>query len=475
MLASEVAKRVDAITANLNSWVRTLGPAANDCSKLALLRGTGRAAGAGEGLAGDVDVIVLLVLSRFQPVMQVFSRCALVGVPVARTFVCPPTPFQVEGIVSPSRLCSAVLEFCTSDELALELAKLRDAWSLMPLVWREPLGAPSLLHLEVVGAEDPFVARAVASVPRVAGVADLLQTLDILSGAPAVAAMPPQMMGDGPDEDAILAGMPADFAQDIVEEMEEVSGVGPDADEDVAAALATSAAAAAAVAVDEADSDAGTEVAFVEAAAAAEVEAAMPWVALAESAVVDEEGYVTHPSEPWSLLWKGRVGRITTWPKEQPLHARNVSCKCMYHTSDCSSKAIGRSQNYGQAASMLAFRRGVRAWLHIGPQPSSREGAPGFVQAGGCCRGNPRSGRGVSSDRGSADHRLQSSLKRAHVRNLTPSAGRLVGLSLSLLSVPWCSRFGRGPATHLRSFPPPSLRFRRGGGLLGAGVGARFV
>ncbi len=39
VLAPGIAKRVDAITAHLNSWVRTLGPAANDCSQLALLRG----------------------------------------------------------------------------------------------------------------------------------------------------------------------------------------------------------------------------------------------------------------------------------------------------------------------------------------------------------------------------------------------------------------------------------------------------
>ena len=345
VLAPGVAKRVDAITAHLNSWVRTLGPAANDCSKLALLRGTGRAAGAGEEPAGDADVIVLLVLSRFSPVMQVFSRCALVGVPVARTFMCPPTPFQVEVLVSPSRLCSEchVLEFCTSDELALELAKLRDAWSLIPLAWREPLDAPSLLHLEVIGAEDPFAARVAVSVPRVAGVADLLRTLDALSGAPAVAPMPPQMAGDGPDEDAILAGMPADFAQDIVEEMEEVLGVGPDADADVAAALAASAVAAAAAAAGDADSDADSAAAVVEAAAAAEVEAAMPWIVLAASAVVDEEGYVTNPLEPWSLLYQGRVGRITTWPKTKPLLARSVSCKCFYHV-DCSSPAVKRSQ-----------------------------------------------------------------------------------------------------------------------------------
>ena len=342
VLAPEVAKRVDAITAHLNSWVRTLGPAANDCSKLALLRGTGRAAGSCDGFAGDVDVIVLLVLSRFLPVMQVFSRCALVGVPVARTFVCPPTPFQVEMLVSPSRLCSTchVLEFCTSDELAFELAKLRDAWSLMPLVWREPLGARSLLHLEVVGAEDPFAARAAVSVPRVAGVADLLHTLDVLSGPPAVVVMPPQMAGDGPHDDAILYGMPADFAQDIVEEMEEVLGVGPDADADVAAALAASAAAAAA---GDADSDADSEAAIVEAAAAADVEAAMPWIALAETAVVDAEGFVSHPSEPWSLLWRGRVGKITTWPMAKPLHARSVSCKCLYH-ADCGSPAVKRSK-----------------------------------------------------------------------------------------------------------------------------------
>ena len=235
----------------------------------------------------------------------------------------------------------------------LELAKLRDAWSLMPLVWREPLGAPSLLHLEVVGAEDPFAARAAASVPRVAGVADLLNTLAVLSAAPAVVATPPQMAGDGPDEDAILGGMPADFAQDIVEEMEEVLGVGPDADADVAAALAASAAAAAAAAAGDADSDADSEAAVVEAAAAAEVEAAMPWIALAASAVVDEEGYVSNPSEPWSLLWKGRVGRTTTCPKSLPLHARNVSIKCLYHEETCTSKAAKRSQ-----ISVLA------TWIH---------------------------------------------------------------------------------------------------------------
>ena len=117
----------------------------------------------------------------------------------------------------------------------------------------------------------------------------------------------------------------------------------PDADADVAAALAAAAAAPAAAAGGDADSDADFEVAVVEAAAAAEVEATMPCVALAASAVVDEEGYVTNPSEPWSFLYKGRVGRITTWPETKPLLARNVSCKCLYH-SDCSSKAVARSQ-----------------------------------------------------------------------------------------------------------------------------------
>ena len=313
VLGETLSQQVDGLTSYFNAWVRALGASADDCSALALLRGTGLPVGSTDGPAADVDAIVLLALRRLKPVMQIFARCTLAGDKVARTFVCPPPPFQAEVVVSPSRLCfdRQVLGFITSDELALELARLRSSWSLIPLAWVEPPGVAF----------------------------DVLKTLSSLSGDPAVFAPAPaeEFAEDGADgDDNLLAGLPADFVADVVEEMEELLCVGSQADVDLATAL-------------EADGPGGggdeSDVAE-EAEAAEELTVGgstreTDLAALVASAVVSDSGIITSPVEPFAS--RGALGRITSWaagPRARP----NVSCKCFLHNADCSSPLRKRDQ-----------------------------------------------------------------------------------------------------------------------------------
>ena len=338
VLGDTLSKQVDGLTSYFNVWVRALGDSADDCSALALLRGTGLPVGSTDGPAAEVDAIVLLALRRLKPVMQVFARCTLVGDKVARTFACPPPPFQAEVVVSPSRLCfdRQVLGFITSDELALELARLRSSWSLIPLAWVEPPGVASLLVFNVTGMGDPVVVRVPR--PRAPGVSNLLKTLSTLGGDPAVDAPAQEFVGDGADgdwDDQLVAGMPADFVADVVEETEELHGIGSQADVDLAAALQPD------------DPGGGEESDVVEEAEAAEeltvggATREAEQAALVASAVVDEEGYVTSPIEPYAS--RGSLGRITSFQhggRGRP----NVSCKCSLHDAGCSSPLRKRDQ-----------------------------------------------------------------------------------------------------------------------------------
>ena len=53
---------------------------------------------------------------------------------------------------------------------------------------------------------------------------------------------------------------------------------------------------------------------------------------LAESAIVDAEGWVSSPHKPWSEI--GRVGRITVWPKAEGDPAKQtVAIRCCMHTT----------------------------------------------------------------------------------------------------------------------------------------------
>ena len=339
VLGETLSQQVDGLTSYFNAWVRALGASADDCSALALLRGTGLPVGSTDGPAADVDAIVLLALRRLKPVMQVFARCTLAGDKVARTFVCPPPPFQAEVVVSPSRLCfdRQVLGFITSDELALELARLRSSWSLIPLAWVEPPGVASLLIFNVTGLGDPVVVRVPR--PRAPGVSNLLKTLSSLSGDPAIFAPAPAeefAEGGADGDDNLLAGLPADFVADVVEEMEELLCVGSQADVDLATAL-------------EADGPGGggdeSDVAE-EAEAAEELTVGRSTretdlAALVASAVVSDDGIITSPVEPFAS--RGALGRITSWaagPRARP----NVSCKCFLHSADCSSPIRKRDQ-----------------------------------------------------------------------------------------------------------------------------------
>jgi hypothetical protein len=334
------ARRMDGLTELLNRWCAVAGPAADDASALALLRGSGAAVG--EGPEQEVDIIVLCALRRKRPAMQVFARCSLGGAAGPAVFACPPAPFQVTARSCPSRLCAACdcVELCTSDELALELARLRHDWILIPLVWSEPCDVESLLVFDVTALEQPLPAKA----PRrhtPQGARDLLSTLASLGSAPL---QPPAEHGENTheqsgseDEDRPMAGFPADFAGDVAAELAEECGLFEAAVADLDEALNPVSADAGAESDAEAEAIALEEPVAVAAGIDGQAAAAVP---AAEAAVVDEGGWVSCPVEPWCRL--GSVGRITTWPATKAMKDRSVSVKCFAHLG-CSSPARKRA------------------------------------------------------------------------------------------------------------------------------------
>ena len=349
VLRPELARRIDTITDLFKSWVRSLGDAADDCSSLALLRGSN--AVVGEGPIADADVIVLLALRRQRPVVQVFARCCLVGACSDSVFACPPPPFRVEIRISPSRLCSSCLgvELCTSDELALELARLRLDWSLIPLSWAEVLDVESLLVFAITSLQPPLVAARAPCVRRPRGAADLLAVLGSLGALEMLPPEEPAHPADeeeivGEDEGPLLAGYPADFVGDVAAELAEEFGVNveddfileealqPELPDEGAAELELEAEHAVLIALGAVSADAGGD--------GAGEPAAVPAASAAAFAVVDANGGVTCPLEPWCQL--ELCGTITTWPKNKPLIQRNVSIKCKVHSA-CKSKAGKRA------------------------------------------------------------------------------------------------------------------------------------
>ena len=347
VLRLDLARRMDTITGLLKCWVRVLGGAADDVSSLALLRGSN--AVDGEGPIADADVIVLLALRRQRPVMQVLARCRLVGACSNSVFACPPPPCRVEVLTSRSRLCSSCLgvELCTSDELALELARLRLDWSLMPLSWEEVLDVESLLVFDITALQPPVEARA-PPIRRPRGAADLLAVLGSLES---LEMPPPVEAADlfdeedmiGNDEGDLLAGFPADFVGDVAEELAETFGfhpedaanledaLQPDGPDEVAAELDRVAEDVLMTALEAVSADAGSDGAQEPATSAVSAAAAA-----AAAAEVDSHGFVTCSMEPWCHF--ATVGNIQSWPLTKPLMQGIVSVKCKVHAS-CKSQA----------------------------------------------------------------------------------------------------------------------------------------
>ena len=68
-------------------------------------------------------------------------------------------------------------------------------------------------------------------------------------------------------------------------------------------------------------------------ALAAEDEGEVDSVAMVREALghcsISPSGYVSCPRPPFDC--KTNIGRVTTWPRERPMHARSVSCRCYVH------------------------------------------------------------------------------------------------------------------------------------------------
>ena len=120
-----IADSIDNITDMLASWVQSLGAgAAQKCDSLACMRGAHPTTGLRK------DVIVLLLMSRQQPSLQFFARCAIaagVEEPAAAdgAEVLPEAlPCVVSLRIVQSRLSShfRAVDICSSEELAQQLA-----------------------------------------------------------------------------------------------------------------------------------------------------------------------------------------------------------------------------------------------------------------------------------------------------------------------------------------------------------------
>ena len=153
-VGADRARLIDTLRGRFSRWADDLGDAAQHCSGLLRLQGCGAACSDPMGPSSPLDIVVLLVLYRKQPKMQVFARCFVEGA-AEGTAVCPlgPVPFHVQLRSGPSPLCGrvTVLDLCTSDELALELTLRRSEWHLVPLVFEETTPEPSLVRFCVVG------------------------------------------------------------------------------------------------------------------------------------------------------------------------------------------------------------------------------------------------------------------------------------------------------------------------------------
>ena len=162
-----VADSINHITEHLESWVASLGAgAAQKCDSLACMRGVHPTTGSRK------DVVVLLLMARQQPSMQLYARCAIAP-------ACPEDqdgarvlPEGVPCVVSlrivESRLSTSflVVDICSSEELAQQLARSGMSWSIYPLTWHMPEERQLLDHI-VTSVGERFVPKKAKKASRV--------------------------------------------------------------------------------------------------------------------------------------------------------------------------------------------------------------------------------------------------------------------------------------------------------------------
>ena len=373
-LDETVRNRMAAIRETLKDFCNTLPKDCNECEHMLLLRGSNR----DEDSDRDaIDVIVWLVLRRLLPKVQYVARVAL-RESGSLAFVSPAFPFLVEITTRTSRTDARqqAVHLCTSDELALDLARLKNKWVLRPVHWEEVHAEGSLLVARVVGLGEAFVPKRHAKQRRTTQ--SMSDILDEIAGDPSEFAGPrgrgatssapvtehaeeavdvEDVLEDGMGMvDELMDGMPPEFREDVLDEIEEALGAIV-AEELAADDLLDASSKGAPMPTDdclesregpvlESDDDAvrvekwaadlssstGPSTSGASSSCGGSKSGGIPLSideVLLASVVMDDSGYVTCSLPPWNA-W-ATLGRLTTWPADVPMEKRNVSLKCHMH------------------------------------------------------------------------------------------------------------------------------------------------
>ena len=340
------------------------------------------------------DFIVAAIDARFQPVAQLYAPCHVLGSEAfagSMPRICMPShfPFTVEICVAQPRMDwltkrSRSVSIVTSAELALAMAKLSSKWRMFPLVWRLPKDTDSLLQMEMVGHGEEFVPRPKRQVrmhvwhPELDG-ANHFQA-DPMDVGGAGGGHPPPLDGAGLVDRGAGVGLEDSDDSDLedifqlgradVESMGEAPlDVAPDLDVAFDAGGVAPGSPGALGGVE--DGAVGAALSGPEDDRAEELladdglEPEPPLPApmapsveeLVANSAISPYGNVTCTLAPYSSM--ARVGRLTTWPVERPLHLRSASMQCSLHTGSGVTCSLARARATVSDATLLK-------WLYMG-------------------------------------------------------------------------------------------------------------
>lgn len=360
------SKALSSITDRLSSWVDSFGAeACRKCDRLLLLRGRVTRPDLEDA---QCHLVVLLIDARFSPKMQFFGVCRLKGSigDFSVSLFAPPCVVSLATETSAISKKFRTLMLMTSDELGMSmLGRDMDEWGMAPLKWEMVVGAGSLMDMRVTEIGENFTAKPRNPQTVKNAASNVMDVLDMhddpVAFGECMGAQQRQSSaasccnisaGDGLDAEAegfldfaadayaeALEGLPRDLMFDIMEETGDREPSGDDLlveeppfDEEISH-----------------DGDVGFERALDEqdvqqidasSLCAASDGGEMPSVADAvQKALTTPLGYVSCELGAWQA--KPMVGRLTSWPANQPVQSRSVSMKCYLH-SNCTSPAIKR-------------------------------------------------------------------------------------------------------------------------------------
>lgn len=178
-LAVDLRNNMEAICTMFCRYVDSIGPTVAKVPEQLVLLEPEQPDSQGRRL----QVIALLADVRFSPKVQIFARCFLKEGNHPLQFNVPAGPGMIVSIaVRECRLARRfqVLHLCTSDDLALELAKLAPVWRLVPLEWELVAGSRNLLDMQIRCRGEAFVPKAKVVVRSSKVTSQAQATMDIL-------------------------------------------------------------------------------------------------------------------------------------------------------------------------------------------------------------------------------------------------------------------------------------------------------